>query len=236
MCYTQSNYKRSSQRWSKKLKKLKAGEIYTVKDHMDWCADNNFGVSHFGLKPEDFPRSNIRFDVFHMWSSITKTLMSRLRLFIRDQMPDLMERFSTVLKTFWGNCNVQVWENNKDFSNFKGDEIKSFVDNIEHINVFLDKAFETTNHLKNVMACLKLWQDINKFLSITKTGNEEDYKRAVDKFHENVKQFYIKGKDVFLTRCVTGDAETFYLHTPCQNKWLRHHLKSMPPDDAFKAL
>ena len=54
---------------------------HSKKKHMDWVDENNFGISHFGLHPDLLRRDNMRFDVFHCRSSITRMMMGNLRKF-----------------------------------------------------------------------------------------------------------------------------------------------------------
>ena len=49
--------------------------------HCEWVADNNDGVSNFGLHPSLLLRSSIQPDIFHLGSSIGKRLITYLRLF-----------------------------------------------------------------------------------------------------------------------------------------------------------
>ena len=43
--------------------------------HQDWCDQHNQGITHYGISPDIFNVENICFDVFHLRSSITRTLL-----------------------------------------------------------------------------------------------------------------------------------------------------------------
>ena len=103
---------RSKRRWD--LKRPIRNK-YGKKEHMDWVDEHNNGISHFGFSPSIFPRSSIRFDVFHLRGAVTRRLMSNLRTFrLGSTMNiDLAERFSDVLGSFWTEYNVLLWNLNK---------------------------------------------------------------------------------------------------------------------------
>ena len=183
-----------------------------VKNHMDWCAKKNMGISHLGVHPDELRRDNICFDVFHMRSAITKSMMTRLRDFMRGQDPISLQQFSTFLGLFWGKFNVNMWDWNKEFNSFKGHEIAQFLFNTKEMVSFLQMTFEINEHLADLCNCLLLWEEISEFLHITKVDNAGIYNQKLEKFEKNVELWYLAGKDIFLTRLTPGDSETFYQH------------------------
>ena len=61
-------YKKSKDRWESKKKRDMS---YDKTKHMKWNDINNYGVSHFGIHPENLHRDAIIFDMFHLKSSVT---------------------------------------------------------------------------------------------------------------------------------------------------------------------
>ena len=61
---------RSLKKWTRKSANPNVGINWSVKHHMDWVDEHNFGISHFGMHPNILRRDNIRFDVFHLLSLI----------------------------------------------------------------------------------------------------------------------------------------------------------------------
>ena len=70
-------YDKAEKQW----KKHQDDPKYTEAEHREWVADNNDGVSNFGLHPSLLPRSSIRPDVFHLGCAIGKRLITYLRSF-----------------------------------------------------------------------------------------------------------------------------------------------------------
>ena len=131
-------FDRSNRRWAKKREQV-GDTNYTQSMHRDWIDENNKGVSHFGVDPYSLPRHNLRFDIFHMKCSITKKLMTYLRLFILNQSIDIVLNFAKVLSTFWNNFLMFIWQNNKAFTLFQGREVSLFIENIPKIVAFLQE-------------------------------------------------------------------------------------------------
>ena len=121
----QTYYQLSKTRYEKKEgKKNKDGTLYSKKEHLDWADKKNYGCTHFGIDPVLLPRSSLRFDTFHLKCSITRRLMSYLRLFLLDQAPSISEGYcSAVLSKFWNKYHIWVWQNKKNFSSFMGNEL-----------------------------------------------------------------------------------------------------------------
>lgn len=117
-------YERSQRRWVKK-RESPDGMSYTTSNHRDWVDEFNFGVSHLGMHPNKLPRDDIRFDIFHLRSAITKRLMTYVRKFILSQTCQVMKTFeSQVLTKIWKSYHILVWTLNKQFNSFTGEEVK----------------------------------------------------------------------------------------------------------------
>ena len=58
-----------------------------------------------------------------------------------------------------------------------------------------------------------MWFDISKFMTTTSLHDYNgNYLKDLEQFEANVKEFYICGKNTFLTSSSVGDAETMYTH------------------------
>ena len=206
-------YDRSTRRWDLKRSR---DENYSVKEHSAWVDEKNDGISHFGLHPDLFPRDGIRFDTFHMKCAITRKLMGYMRRFLLNQSTDLLDQFiNDVLKKFWNDFHLYVWKNKKNFSSFLGNELALFVANTQSIVSFLESNFVQTNEIEDMKKSLLLWVEIFKFLGMTVVQNGDTYKNEqVNKFEDNLKEFYDCGSRTFLSSQGTtnGNEETFYSH------------------------
>ena len=67
---------------------------YNADVHMDLVDEHNEGVSHFGIHPNKLPRSNVRFDMFHMKCAVTRNLMNYIRFLIQKQCKPLRDSFT----------------------------------------------------------------------------------------------------------------------------------------------
>ena len=111
-------FDRSIRRWERQkdvitYTKKKVVVRYTKEKHLDWCDLENKGITHYGFHPDRLPRDNIRFDIFHLRSAITKLLMEYLRRFIQKQSHKMIQKFSKLMLSFWGDFHVSVWRLNK---------------------------------------------------------------------------------------------------------------------------
>lgn len=184
-------WSRSLRRWETKIQRSGL-ENYSVKKNMDWVDIHNSGISHFGIHPDKLPRHCIRFDVFHLRCSITRRLMSYLRKFLMSMTTDLMEMFSNLLRTFWSEYNVLVWNMNQPFSCFIGMELLAFINNSDILVSFLKSNFCETDTLKDLCDELMVWKDISPFLVITEITNVDIYQQKLQQFNENLATFYRK--------------------------------------------
>lgn len=106
-----------------------------------------------------------------------------------------------------------VWDINKKFSSFQGNELALFVSNIPKIISFITSEFDCdVQHVRNLKEMLWLWHYIPKFLGITNIDNLELYNTHLLQFEDAIKRFYQVGSKTFLTDHTKGDSETFYLH------------------------
>ena len=127
-------YQKSEKRY---LKKQDQSGNYSKKDHSDWVDKYNFGYTHFGIHPNHLPRSSHRFDIFHLKCSITRKLMSYLRVLLLNQDPEINDdNCSSVLSKFWNQYHLWVCKNKKNFSSFMGYELALFTAQHQHFQTF----------------------------------------------------------------------------------------------------
>ena len=187
-------YLKSLQTWDKH----KHDFGYNKVKHMDWVDLNNFGVSHFGLPPNLFPLSNIRFDTFHLRSAITRHLLISLRNFINSQTYDCQQNFESILLKCWSKYYVFIWSANKPLSSLKGKDILSFIRMIPQVVTFIQETFMNTSFLTNLCNGLSLWVDISFFLHktlILESENQENceqqlqYEKSIIEFKKMYNYF-----------------------------------------------
>ena len=182
------------------------------------------GISHFGLDPNCFPMSCIRFDTFHLHSSITRQLLSTLRTFIFAQTFECQREFENILLTAWNKYFVFIWSANKPFTSLKGKEILAFIKLLPTVVQFITSNFMETSFLVNLSSGLSLWEKISAFIHRTLIFGNDDtedvmttkvhcYEQDMVQFKKNLTLFYHHGSQSFLTKKTTGDRETFYMHT-----------------------
>ena len=209
-------YDRSNEKWMHYTNVFKdkiPPKTYTESDHRNWADKNNYGITHFGVHPNELRRDNLRFDVFHLRCAQTRKLMTYLRKYMRIQSFALQDCFHDVLKKFWTNYELLVWRLNKPFTSFVGAQLLQFIENIPAIITMMEVSFEVNNeHIRDICEGLQLWLDITPFLVITIIDDKAKYKSDLEKFESNLQKFYIVGAKTFLTDKVKGDRENFYSH------------------------
>ena len=205
-------WERSLKRWEAKRKRLLPNDRrYDESHHRDWCDANNDGVTHFGVDPQSFPISSIRFDMFHLSAAITRRVMNYMRNLMLKQSSKLRKEFSkSVLLEFWPEFHVYCWNNKLNFSKFQGRELSLFVSNITRVTKFLSDKLLPTTEIEEFSKGVSLLTPIFKFMSITYI-TDESYQDSLACFKTNVRSFYACGKHTFLS---TGD-EPFYFHCLC---------------------
>ena len=203
-------WKRSVKRWEyKQQKEKKKNQTYDESDHRSWCDEHNFGVTHFGLEPDLFPISHIRFDIFHCKCAIIRRMMTTVRELLMNLSHELRDDFTNnVLKTFWSDFYVFCWNNKLNFSSFKGNELVLFVVHAPKVQTFLEEKLVPTAQVRHIILALSLLKPIFKFLSITTIDDKEKYTSSLNEFEDNVKKMYEYGANTYLAN---GDV-SFYFH------------------------
>ena len=206
----------SKKRMEKKRSRLASNQEYTHKDHMDWVDKHNYGISHFGIHPDLLPRDNILFDIMHCKMAITRRLMTYTRSFLnRSYLNDQKQlEFSDVLNEFMSDHNCLLWVMGGSFARLNGNELSSFVDNVEKVTRFINNSIIESTTMNNICEALLLWKSISRILSLTSYKDVEDFKALFKELNNNLKRFYVVGGDSFLTKDTSnkGNDETFYCH------------------------
>ena len=95
-------------------------------------------------------------------------LMNNLREFILNQSTKINELFTkNVLKSFWNDWHIHVWNSNKSFTKFTGNEVALFVSNIENVIDFINNNFFIVDKTRAIITGMRTWVSIFKFLGIT---------------------------------------------------------------------
>ena len=224
---------RSERYWEEKVAKVRNGSLkkgYTASDHMDWADKHNYGITHFGIHPDLLNRENIRYDTFHLKCAITRALMSYVRSFTQNYMSvETNMQFMKELGEFWNEYHTTVWDTNRSFASFKGNELALFVANTGAIVDFLKRKVSRTQLRENLTESLELWTRMFKVLGITWIADGSEYLKEVDRYEKNVKRLYELGGESFLSRKSNAEKdkgynETFYFHV------LRYYLPAIMKD------
>ena len=224
-------FDRSKHRWDKKKSHETLDKEYTIKTHLDWIDENNFGISHYGLPPHLLPRSSIRFDTFHCRGAITRRFLGDLRTFFRSQTFEVNKALHTFLGECWSPFCVLLFSCNKKLSCMQGKELLEFIRIIPKLVDLIDELFEKSPYLESFCGGLLVWEKISQFMHITNVKNNIEYERSLDKFDLDVKLLYKYGAISFLTAGNNiGGTETFYFHA------VRYYLPVMARQtwDTFK--
>ena len=212
-------YERSQKRWDKKRCAVNGttSKQYTTKNHSDWIDKENSGVSHFGVHPNLLPLEGLRFDTFHLKCAVTRKLMNFIRNFLLQQASDVSALFTRqILRQFYNDYHIYVWNNKTNFASFLGNEIALFVANSTNIINFLKDTLVETGTVTDIITALTCWIKIWHFLRISHLQDmtHGEYEGSRQDFKKNLICFYDAGSRTFLTKAENvGNQETFYLHT-----------------------
>ena len=158
--------------------------------------------------------------------------MQYLRQYIQKQSHELIQNYTKLALTFWGDYHVSVWRLNKKNSSFNGNEIVQFIRNIPKLVNFLrDKCLRNPD-LDSICKGLLAWEKITPFLNIVEYELDAHYDLSIAEYKVNVQAFYAAGKNSYLQpKDIEGDGETFYCHTLrfymlkfAKQTWDKHRL------------
>ena len=114
-------------------------ENASASDHADWCSEQNFGVSNFGLHPQCLPISLIRHDAgLHMECAIVRKALLVLRQCLDCQSEN------TVMFDFFD----ELWQNTCYSNQFRHRETCSCIDG-SHISRFVANCDKLLQLIKN---------------------------------------------------------------------------------------
>ena len=99
----------------------------------------------------------------------------------------------------------------------KGNKVKRFVLAGPAIADLLLECLEEDALVLSIVKALRLWYDIERFLKVGNIKLESKEKNLpvatlIDKFEQNITEFYLVGSTSFMKRKLVGDSETYYLH------------------------
>ena len=147
-----------------------------------------------------------------MGHSMTRSTMTYTRTFVISKSIEFIDVFNNHLNNFWGKYHVTVWNHNKPFSSFHGNELHIWIQNIAKTSAILREHFELTPHVQRICLLLETYSKIVTFLNVTKIANSEEYPKLIDENENNMKILYDVGAKTVLTNNNEGDAETIYIH------------------------
>ena len=101
--------------------------------------------------------------------------MTYTRDFVQMLSCDFQIKFYNVLSSFWDEFQLLVWKCNKDFSIFKGAQIKKFVTSCPKVAKLMRDNLVMTEDIEFLCKGLELWCDIESFLKISIVKDEESY-------------------------------------------------------------
>ena len=226
VCWTKEEYenlrKKSQEQWdsrdeiTQEMREFSEDEtvIYDEKLHRDWVKNENNGVSHMGCLPAEYYISNIRFDVFHGTSNVTKSLLRYLRK-IMEGNGEQVKSFSLFLSTLpdWGPYKIDPWITGGALCHLKGRHTKVFAEKIELVIQKLNEIFIQLDihHFIGALrtfyciSCIlrltwiDLFDQVNDVFDLSTVGVTEDSSSneiamaVVDEYTSLVKKITIKG-------------------------------------------
>ena len=115
-------YKRYWDCLGTKFEKEKGKNLsYTVAKHKDWCDKHNFGITHFGVHPDNLPLSSIRFDTFHCTKLIAVTFMHQIRFKVRKYSANITQALNVLLERIFSiDFALNIWNSKRSFNIFDG--------------------------------------------------------------------------------------------------------------------
>ena len=121
-----------------KVKRLNpALDEIKIKDRVKkWSMENNYGITHYGLKPHLFKLSKVVPDGLHQRSSIAKTMMDNTRTVVNKGSIETQDKFHDHLLKSPDNpdgifrlSHMVIWQCQKKFDCFTGAKLGLFTKN-----------------------------------------------------------------------------------------------------------
>ena len=141
--------------------------------------------------------------------------MTYLYSYLTKTTTDLREEFSMVLRNFWSDYNVLIWNMGRPFTSFVGSELLDFIKNTDLVVSFLKENYAETETLHDLCNALLVWTKITPFLVIVQIEDVNIYQEKLNSFKTNLTRFYEIGRRSFLNKNADrpGQDETFCMHT-----------------------
>ena len=105
----------------------------------------NAGFTHFGIYPRIFPRSRIRFDVFHMVKNLLVLVLDQLGKYMTNQLLKFQNKLDSVFRNYWGEYPADVFFKRESFAKMTGVKLAEFLE-IAHLAVANIKRFKGKNN------------------------------------------------------------------------------------------
>jgi hypothetical protein len=199
------------------LSKEKWDEDVTFHDkekHRDWSDSENWGVTHFGVSPDDLSLDSIRFDCFHLSCSILRKVMNAVRDSVNSMSTELKIEFTdNVLRTFFQDFHLYCWNCNFSFGRLQGTELFKFLENVELVASFLQRRMGQSERIKRLASAMMLMPRIFNFINTSYIDvTDAQYLKLMTRFEADVREFVRCGCGTFW---IDAEDENFYLHALC---------------------
>jgi len=166
--------------------KMKFEELYgndytkfNTNKHREWADESNYGITHFGIHPNDLLNSHIGFDALHCRLSVGRGILSFIRKYLEGSGYILKEKFCEILCKRIGEYYVEYYETGKILACFHRQQVNKFISLMLIIAQFFEKYFESSevvNAIKNIMTT---YLKIDSFIRITYIQNPVLYEEEI---------------------------------------------------------
>jgi hypothetical protein len=183
----------------------------------EWAGNSNFGITGLGIHPDILPISMVRPDVMHLTMAVTKSLLKYMHNLMHYRSEKFAQEVEEIFFEFLDDEQILIWKLDKSIDTYDGAELRKFTKNFGFLSEQIQKRnlmCGGSSEWKALLQALPLWSSLSDFVLKAKIEDGEDYLQQVDNFETQVKQFYLYGKDSFLTNRygTIGGAESTYMH------------------------
>jgi hypothetical protein len=112
-------YVRSKDEFEKKYENDYSDD--NTKKHRKWADEFNYGITHFGISPNDLPNSKIAFDCLHSRLSTGRAILGFIRKYLDGYGYNLNNKFCDVIRTRIGDYYVECYETFKSLACMHGE-------------------------------------------------------------------------------------------------------------------
>ena len=203
-------YERSRDTFESKFSGIRSK--VNVNKHCQWADENNYGITHFGIHPNDLQNSAIGFDCLHSRLSSGRGILSFIRKYLEGYGYDLNEKFGVILRKTIGEYYVECYETGKSLACMHGQQINDFISLMPQIISFFQQNLEESSVVNSIIQLLHYYPKIDSFIRISKVLNNNWYEEQLKEFKCNLACFQKAASETMHTTTTTGDNETFYAH------------------------